>query len=101
MPLPSLPTDWTIEQAAALQAAVQARLDAPGPFILDASGVRSVDTAGLQLLVAAVAVAERSARPWELRAPTAPLLDVAALAGLAEPLGLPATTPQPDADGHA
>ncbi len=53
--------DWTIYRAAELHAVLRERFDA-GCERIDLSGVESIDSAGLQLMIAARRSAERAGR---------------------------------------
>ncbi len=85
-----LPADLRIQSATALRDRLLAALDGTGPLRLQGGGVARLDTAGLQLLVAAAQEAARRGRELRLAAPSAPLAE-----GI-ERLGLHDFFPLPD-----
>ena len=63
---PELPLDWTIYQAKHLHQRCSAALRENSALDLDLSGVRDIDTAGLQLLLFLKREASRQAKPLRL-----------------------------------
>lgn len=89
----ALPAELTIEQAAAARLALQASLEragGSGPFEVDASGVRNVDTSALAVLLDLNRAALARGRSVEIRHAPAKLTQLAALYGVGELLGLAA-----------
>lgn len=70
-----LPADLRIQSASALRDRLLAALDGTGVLRLQGGGVERIDTAGLQLLVAAAQDATQRGRELRLVAPSAPLAE--------------------------
>lgn len=87
-----LPADCRIADLADVKQALQAAL-ATGRVAIDGSAVERVDTAALQLLLAAHRDAGKSSLPFIWQGASAALRDAAAMIGLAQTLELPATLP--------
>ena len=58
---------WTVEHAVSLKAKLQEQLDSRGPESVDLSGIDWIDTAGLQLLLAAALFARDEAGALHIR----------------------------------
>jgi ABC-type transporter Mla MlaB component len=84
---PALPAELQIRGATALAATLRAAV-AAGAEDVDASQVALVDTAGLQLLIAAGRLASAHGRALRWQRPSAALLEAASRLGVARQLGL-------------
>jgi len=84
-----LPADLRIQSATALRDRLLVALEGTGPLRLQAAGVARLDTAGLQLLVAAAREAARRGRELRLAAPSAPLTEGLERLGLEDYFSLP------------
>ncbi|MBS0372969.1 MAG: STAS domain-containing protein [Proteobacteria bacterium] len=84
---PALPADLQIRGATALAATLRAAV-AAGAEDVDASQVALVDTAGLQLLIAAGRLASAHGRALRWQRPSTALVDAANRLGVARQLGL-------------
>jgi phospholipid transport system transporter-binding protein len=82
-----LPAALTMRELGPVAARLRAAIDS-GVAEIDASAVATVDTAGVQLLVAAVLSAARLGKPLRWRAASPALTEAAAQLGLAASLGL-------------
>lgn len=87
-----LPAELTIGAARALQALLLEASRRPGLLALDGSAVGTVDTAGLQLLVACRRDVRLHGGDVEVRDASATLVAAAETLGLSEPLGLSTPT---------
>lgn len=74
--------DLTVYTATAIKSLMQAALAAPGALELDLTGVAAIDTAGLQLLLAAQRSATAQGRQLGLGAPSEAVRDSLALCAL-------------------
>jgi anti-anti-sigma regulatory factor len=86
----TLPRQCTLRDAEAFRAALLAADEEPGDFVVDATSVERIDTAGLQLLVAFARRLRLHERRLVWGKPSAELLRGAARLGLTGELGLPA-----------
>jgi anti-sigma B factor antagonist len=84
----SLPVELTIHGASALHERLLALLAQDGDLTLDASGVRNVDTAGLQLMLATQKSCAAAGKSLSLCDASGPLLEALALYGLSDALPL-------------
>lgn len=87
-----LPADCRIADLAEVKQAIQAAL-ATGALGIDASAVERVDTAALQLLLAARRDANKAAATFAWNGVSDALRDAAGVLGLAQTLELPAHAP--------
>lgn len=78
----------TLREAEAFKAALQAAEDSSGDFVVDASAVERIDTAGLQLLVSFAQRLQLLERRLVWGAVSEPLRRSAGRLDLARPLGL-------------
>lgn len=86
-----LPADIRIQSASALHERLSVALDGAGRLRLHCAEVTRLDTAGLQLLVAAAAEARRRGRELQLVAPSQVLRDGLQRLGLETHFSFPAT----------
>lgn len=84
-----LPSDLRIQSATMVRDRLLTALEGSGPLRLQGGAVERVDTAGVQLLVAAAAEAQRRGRDLRLVAPSAALADGLGGLGFAELFSLP------------
>lgn len=76
--------EMTIYRAAELRGALLAALAEPGDVLLELDAVDELDTAGVQLLLAARRSAQAAGRTLRLFAPSAGVTQVLATLGLAQ-----------------
>jgi ABC-type transporter Mla MlaB component len=87
----ALAADCRVSQVDELKAKLSRALAQKAPVVLDASAVKQVDAAGLQLLAAFVRERQAKDRTVEWRDPSPPLVDAARRLGLAAMLRLEPT----------
>ena len=85
----TLPAHFDIQSVAGVAEMLRERVNAAAPLLIDAAGVTSTDTAGLQLLLAARRAARARAVAFEWRGVSDALRATSATIGLSEALGLP------------
>lgn len=85
----ALPMDLTIAVAQTLQSQIQEAIAEGHGLVLDGHAVDRCDTAGLQLLLATQRFGAAHHQPVVITQPSAPLMQAAAVLGLAGALGLP------------
>lgn len=87
MPIPLSP-DLGIEHAADLKATLSPQLGSRRTVVLDASAVKRVHTASLQLLCAFISERSQAGHATRIDKPTDTLVDAARVLGLQTALGL-------------
>lgn len=95
----SLDGEMTIGRAVELKQALLGALGGRGPLDLDLGAVTDLDTAGVQLLLLARAVATARQKPFKVVAASPAVQQVLGLLDLAATLDLP--PPAPSAEGEA
>lgn len=84
-----LPAHFDIRGVGEIAEALRDCASSARPVLIDAGGVTTTDTAGLQLLLAARRAAQARAITFEWRAVSEALRATSAIIGLSEALGLP------------
>lgn len=93
--------DLGIEASTGLKERLAPYLDRADAVVLDATDVRRVHTAGMQVLCAFFASRAGTGHATQLRGSSEPMLDAARLLGLGAALGLGDGNPDPSNATHA